>query len=32
MAAADRLRAEVLADTMPAPGAADVILRAFDSA
>ena len=32
VAAADRLRAEVLADTMPAPGAADAILRAFDSA
>ncbi len=31
VAAADRLRAEVLADTMPAPGAADAILRAFDS-
>jgi LAO/AO transport system kinase len=32
VAAADRLRSEVLADTMPAPGAADAILRAFDSA
>jgi LAO/AO transport system kinase len=31
VAAADRLRSEVLADTMPAPGAADAILRAFDS-
>ena len=31
IAAADRLRSEVLADTMPAPGAADVILRAFDA-
>ena len=30
ISAADRLRSEVLADTMPAPGAADVILRAFD--
>ena len=30
VAAADRLRAEVLADTTPAPGAADAILRAFD--
>ncbi len=32
IAAADQLRAEVLADTMPAPGAADAILRAFDGA
>jgi LAO/AO transport system kinase len=32
VAAADKLRSEVLADTMPAPGAADAILRAFDSA
>ena len=30
VAAADRLRSEVLANTMPAPGAADAILRAFD--
>ncbi len=30
VAAAGRLRAEVLADTTPAPGAADAILRAFD--
>ncbi|MGS0686166.1 methylmalonyl Co-A mutase-associated GTPase MeaB [Nakamurella sp. GG22] len=31
VAAADRLRTEVLADATPAPGAADAILRAFDS-
>ncbi len=30
VAAAGRLRAEVLADTTPAPSAADAILRAFD--
>ena len=30
VAAADRLRAEVLADTTPAPSAADAILKAFD--
>lgn len=30
IAAAERLRAEVLADTTPAPSAADAILRAFD--
>lgn len=30
VAAAERLRLEVLADTMPAPSAADAILRAFD--
>jgi LAO/AO transport system kinase len=30
IALSERLRAEVLADTTPAPGAADAILRAFD--
>ncbi len=31
VAAAEKLRAEVLADAIPAPSAADAILRAFDS-